>query len=218
MKRFKALIFDMNGTMINDMHYHQMAWYDVLVNQLKAPLTFEDVRHQIYGTADEMFARVFGSGKFSDAEVKSITEQKEKRYREEFLPQLKLIAGLSDYLNLARSKNIPLAIGTAAPVPNVDFVLDNLNLRNYFNAIVGPNDVAESKPSPEVFLLAASRLGIAPENCVVFEDAPKGIEAAARAGMSAVGVTSYHTIKELENKNVLFTIEDYTIKKLEELF
>jgi beta-phosphoglucomutase-like phosphatase (HAD superfamily) len=78
--------------------------------------------------------------------------------------------------------------------------------------------VAESKPNPQVFLVAANRLGIAPEECVVFEDAPKGIEATARAGMNAVGVTSYHTANELENKNVLFTIQDYTYKGLRELF
>jgi len=206
----KAFIFDMNGTMINDMHYHEQAWFNVLVNQLKAPLTVEQVRHQIYGTAAEMFERVFGAGTFSAKDIEAITLRKESKYREEFLPHLKLITGLDDFLFQAKAKRIPLAIGTAAPLLNINFVLDNLNLRNFFPVVIGPDDVKKSKPDPEVFLKAASQLGVAPEHCIVFEDAPKGIEAAARAGMKVIAVTSYHTAEELENKNVLLTIEDYT--------
>src|SRR5215831_8299853 len=129
----QAFIFDMNGTMINDMHYHEQAWFDVLVNQLKAPLTVEQVHLQIYGTAAEMFDRVFGVGKFSADEVQAITLRKESKYREEFLPHLKLIAGLDDFLLQAKTKRIPLAIGTAAPLLNINFVLDNLNLRDFFS-------------------------------------------------------------------------------------
>lgn len=218
MKKFKALIFDMNGTMINDMHYHEMAWHDVLVNQLNAPLTIDDVRHQIYGTAAEMFQRVFGTGKFTEEEIATITERKESRYRQEFLPDLKLINGLDRYLDLAKTKRIPMAIGTAAPVANIDFVVDNLRLRHYFPVIVSPGDVQRSKPDPEVFLLAAQRLGINAADCVVFEDAPKGIEAAFRAGMAAVAITSYHTAHELQNENVLFATSDYHDPRLNQLF
>lgn len=218
MPSYNAFIFDMNGTMIDDMHYHERAWYNVLVNQLNAPLTLHQVRHQLYGTAAEMFERVFGAGKFSRAEIDAITAEKEARYRKEFLPHLRLIDGLNALLDSAKSQNISLAIGTAAPLPNVDFVLDNLSLRNYFPVIIGPDDVAESKPHPEVFLKAADRLGVPAENCVVFEDSPKGIEAAARAGMKAIGITSYHTPDELKNENVLFTIGDYTHPLVDELF
>jgi beta-phosphoglucomutase len=209
MPNFHAFIFDMNGTMINDMHYHEQAWYHVLVNQLKAPLTVEQVRHQIYGTSAEMFERVFGKDHFTKEMIDTISQEKEDRYRKEFLPHLKLIEGLDVFLNKAQAGNIPMAIGTAAPLPNIDFVVDNLNLRSYFPVIIGPDDVAKSKPDPEVFLKAAHQLGIAPEKCVVFEDAPKGIEAASRAGMKAVGITSYHTAAELQRENVLFMIEDY---------
>jgi HAD superfamily hydrolase (TIGR01509 family) len=128
-----------------------------------------------------------------------------------------LINGLDAFLDKLRSNRIPLAIGTAAPLLNVDFVLDNLKLRHYFHAVIGPNDVNVSKPHPEVFLKAASRLGVPADSCVVFEDSPKGIEAAARAGMKAIGVTSYHSSEELKNENLLFTIEDYTDKMLGQL-
>lgn len=218
MSPYSAFIFDMNGTMIDDMHYHEQAWHNVLVNQLKAPLTSDEVRHQIYGTSFEMFERVFGAGKFSKEEIEEISQEKENRYRIEFLPQLKLIEGLGSFLDRTKSKSIALAIGTAAPLPNIDFVVDNLNLRSYFPVIIGPDDVAKSKPDPEVFLKAAYQLGIPPEKCVVFEDAPKGIEAAARAGMKAVGITSYHTAEELKNDNLLFAIQDYTPSILNQLF
>jgi len=204
--------------MIDDMHYHELAWYDVFVKQLKAPLTFEEVKAQLYGRSDEIFNRIFGPEKFSIEDIESITNRKEERYREEFISHLKLIKGLDTFLEKLRSNKVPLAIGTAAPVLNVDFVLDNLKLRHYFQAVIGPDDVAVSKPDPEVFLKASSSLGIPPEHCVVFEDSPKGIEAASRAGMKAIGVTSYHTSDELKNKNLLFTIEDYVDGQLEPLF
>lgn len=218
MVQYKAFLFDMNGTMIDDMHYHEKAWYDVLVNTLKAPLTLEQVRHELYGKADEMFVRIFGDGRFSKEEIEEITSTKESRYRQEFLPQLKLIDGLVSFLDKAKANNISLAIGTAAPALNVDFVMDNLSLRPYFPVIIGANDVASSKPHPEVFLKAASALGIDPKDCIVFEDAPKGIEAAHRAGMKAIGITSFHTTEELRNENVLHIIDDYSDRNLNHFF
>ena len=218
MIRYKAVIFDLNGTMIDDMQYHELAWYDVFVNQLKAPLTLEQVKHQLYGRADEIFHRIFGPDKFSQEEIRTITNRKEEEYRHEMRPHLKLIDGLELFLETLKSKQIPLAIGTAAPVLNVDFVLDNLKLRDFFQTVIGPDDVAVSKPDPEVFLKAASGLGVLSEHCIVFEDSPKGIEAASRAGMKVIGVTSYHTGEELRNPNLLFAIADFTDQRLDDLF
>ena len=217
MAKYEAFIFDMNGTMINDMHYHELAWYNILVKELKANMTQEQVKHELYGKNEELFERVFGVGKYSKEEVDAITLRKEARYREDFLPDLKLIKGLKRILNLTEIKHVRLAIGTAAIPENVDFVLDNLNLRRYFPVVVGPDDVAASKPDPEVFLKAAELLDVAPEKCIVFEDSPKGIEAARRAGMKAVGITSFHTADELENSNVICLIDDYNNPLLHKL-
>ncbi|TRW22373.1 HAD family phosphatase [Flavobacterium zepuense] len=209
MPQYTAFIFDMNGTMINDMHYHELAWFNILVKELNAGLTKEEVKLHMYGKNEELFERVFGPGKYTKEEIAAFTHRKEGRYREDFLPELKLIDGLDTFLAKAKATNVKLAIGTAAIKDNVDFVLDNLSLRNYFPVIVGPEDVVTSKPDPEVFIKAAQQLGVDPANCVVFEDSPKGIEAARRAGMKAVGIASYHTAEELANDNVLCVVDDY---------
>jgi beta-phosphoglucomutase len=214
---YKAFIFDMNGTMIDDMHYHELAWYNILVGELKAPLTRKEVKHQLYGKNEELFDRVFGAGKFTKEEVNLISLRKEAKYRNEFLPYLKLISGLDRFLDHAIKLDIKLAIGTAAIPLNVSYVLDNLNLRTYFPVVIGPDEVEKSKPDPAVFLEAAAKLGVAPEFCVVFEDSPKGIDAARRAGMKAVAVLSFHTKEELANENVLLSIEDYNDPALQKL-
>ena len=213
---YSAFIFDMNGTMIDDMHYHEQAWYNILT-QLNSGLSREEVKLQIYGKNEEIFERVFGAGRFSKEEVSVIALQKEARYREEFLPHLSLINGLDTLLAKAAAAQIRMAIGTAAIVDNVDFVLDNLQIRQYFPVIITEADVQHSKPEPEVFVKAAERLGVAPAQCIVFEDSPKGIEAARRAGMKAVGISSYHTAAELQNDNLLCVVNDYADARLLEL-
>jgi HAD superfamily hydrolase (TIGR01509 family) len=199
----------MNGTIINDMHNHELAWFNILVKELNAGLTQQEIKLNMYGKNEELFERVFGPGKYTKEEIAAFTHRKEGRYREDFLPDLKLINGLDTLLAKAKASNVKLAIGTAAIKDNVDFVLDNLNLRGFFPVIIGPEDVVTSKPDPEVFLKAAQQMGVDPANCIVFEDSPKGIEAARRAGMKAVGIASYHTAEELANDNVLCVVDDY---------
>lgn len=208
----------MNGTMIDDMHFHERAWYNIFSNELNAGLTQQEVKLEMYGKNEEVFDRIFGPGRYSKEQVEEISMRKEAQYQKDFLPHLQLIPGLAAFLNKAKATNIQLAIGTAAIPYNIDYVLDNLHLRDYFSVIVGANDVAISKPHPEVFLKAAALLGIPPAECVVFEDAPKGIEAAKRAGMKAVGIASYHTAEELQNDNVICIVKDYEDPALEELF
>lgn len=210
MSRYKAFIFDMNGTMIDDMRYHEEAWHHILTNQLQAGLSREQVKSHMYGKNEEMFERVFGAGRFTQEEIDKIVHQKETTYQRAFLPELRLIKGLDAVLAKAKAGHIGMAIGTAAIPFNVDYVLDNLKLHEYFPVIVTANDVPVSKPNPDVFLKAAGQLGVPPGQCVVFEDSPKGIEAAHRAGMKAVGITSYHTAAELQNNNVLCIVNDYS--------
>ncbi len=207
----RAFIFDLNGTMIDDMHYHAKAWYDILNNDLKAGVSWDEVKVQMYGKNSELLERIFGKNHFSDEQMKQLSLEKERKYQHEFLPKLSLILGLSQFLEKAKQQDIPMAIGTAAIPFNADFVLDNLKIRDFFKAIVSADDVVESKPHPETFLKCAQILNVEPSSCVVFEDAPKGVEAALNAGMESVVLTTTHPAEDFSlYKNVISCIKDYS--------
>ncbi len=206
----KAFIFDLNGTMINDMPYHTKAWQNLLNNQLGGNFTWDEVKPQMYGKNQEVLVRMFGPGRFTSDEMDRLSLEKEKKYQEEFLPYLELLPGLHNFLEGAWQQGIPMAIGSAAIPFNIDFVLDNLHIRHYFKAIVSADDVLLSKPNPETFLKAAQLLNVAPTDCLVFEDVPKGAEAAANAGMQAVIITTTHQREEFEGlQNVIHFAEDF---------
>lgn len=215
----RAFIFDLNGTMINDMEYHLTAWYHILNNDLNAGLSRDVVKSHMYGKNGELLDRIFGKGRFNEEQVAEISMVKEKSYQEAFRPHLELIPGLSGFLRRADEHHIRMAIGSAAIMFNIDFILDNLSIRHYFQAIVSADDVTISKPHPETFLKAASLLGVDPPACLVFEDAPKGVEAAYNAGMRCVVLTTMHEKDEFRDyPNIVHFIEDYRDPALDELF
>lgn len=187
--------------------------------QLGAGLTETQVKAEMYGKNEEVLDRVFGKGHFAPEEAGRLSVEKEKIYQAEYLPHLKLINGLHSFLDKAFERNIPMAIGSAAIPFNIDFVLDNLHLRPYFSSIVSADDVQISKPHPETYLKVAQQLQLAPARCLVFEDAPKGVEAAQNAGMQTIAITTLHTREEFaQYNNVIMFIEDYTDPALEQLF
>jgi beta-phosphoglucomutase family hydrolase len=205
----KGFIFDLNGTMINDMPYHTKAWHKKLVS-LGSSITLEETKHQCYGKNDELLERVFPN-KFTLEEKIKLGNEKEALYRIEFLPFLKLINGLAPFLEKAAAQNIKLAIGSAAIDENIAFVIDNLNIRNYFSSIVSANQVEKSKPHPETFLKCAAQLGLSPHECIVFEDSPKGVECAMNAGIKAVVILGEHKETDFAHfPNVIDCVPDYT--------
>ena len=205
--KYKAFLFDLNGTMIDDMHYHIRSWHRIL-NELGADISLERTKEECYGKNHELLDRVF-PGRFTDSEKNRIGLQKEQRYQQEFRPYLQLISGLDQYLEQARQQGIRMAIGSAAIRFNIDFVLDGLNIRHYFSAIVSADDVVTSKPDPATYLQCAELLGIAPGHCLVFEDAPKGVEAALNAGMDCVVLTTMHQKEEFNYSNIVSFNSDY---------
>ena len=215
----KAFIFDLNGTMIDDMQYHVKAWYHILNDDLGAGLTREQVKSHMYGKNSELLIRVFGKNKFTEEEMDRISIEKEKRYQHEYRPHLQLIPGLMQFLEKAHALNIPMAIGSAAIMFNIDFVLDNLNIRHFFDAIVSADDVRHSKPDGETYVKAANNLNVKASNCIVFEDAPKGVEAAANAGMPSIVLTLLHEKEEFAAyNNIIQYIKDYSQLSPSELF
>jgi beta-phosphoglucomutase family hydrolase len=219
MHKVKAFVFDLNGTMVDDMNFHAKAWYQIINNKLHGGLSLEEVKKEMYGKNEEVLERVFGKNSFSLPEMQKLSIEKEKIYQKEFAPHLGLIKGLENFLEKAKQYDFLLAIGTAAIPFNIDFVLDALHLRDYFSVIVSADDVERSKPDPETFIKAAQLLKVDASECIVFEDAPKGVEAAANAGMKAIAITTTHNRDEFEPyKNVLAFIENYTDEFLEKLF
>lgn len=206
----KAFLFDLNGTIIDDMHYHAKAWHQILTNDLGADLTWDEVKVQMYGKNREVLNRIFGEDHFSDEKADKLSVEKEKYYQEAYKPHLELIKGLRDFLAKADAQNIKMAIASAAITDNIDFIVDNLDIRHYFDAFVSADDVENSKPDPETFLKAAEKLHIKPEDCIVFEDAPKGVEAAQNAGMRCIVITTAHPKEDFSQyDNVVGFIKDY---------
>lgn len=206
----KAFLFDLNGTMIDDMDYHTQAWYEIITKDLNTQLSWDEVAREMYGKNKEVLARIFGQHHFSEEEIIRLSTQKEKKYQALYKPKLKSLPGLIPFLEKAKAAGIKMGIGSAAIVDNIEFVVDGLNIRSFFDSIVGAEHVQESKPHPETFLKVAADLQINPTDCIVFEDAPKGVEAALNAGMKCFVITTMHEKEEFEMyPNVIDFSKDY---------
>jgi beta-phosphoglucomutase len=208
LEKYAAFIFDMNGTMIDDMQYHITAWHRIL-NSLGANISLERMKAECYGKNHELLERIF-PGRYSNEEKDTMSLEKEKQYQQEFRPHLKLIKGLPLLLEQSHKAGIKMAIGSAAITYNINFVLNGLNIRKYFDAIVSADDVIDSKPHPETFAKCAEQLGLPAARCLVFEDSPKGVEAALNAGMDCLVITTMHTADEFDSySNVISCVPDY---------
>lgn len=215
-KKYTAFLFDLNGTMIDDMQYHISAWHNIL-NELGANISYERVREECYGKNHEMLERVF-PGRFPFEEKDRMSLEKEKQYQEQFRPHLRLIEGLHDYLQSIHQAGIKTAIGSAAIRYNIDFVVEGLDIGTYINTIVSAEDVEESKPHPATFLICAERLQVPADQCLVFEDTPKGVEAALNAGMDCIVITTLHQPEEFSSyQNIVGMIQDYGDPLLQQL-
>ena len=206
-----AFIFDLNGTIIDDMNFHVEAWSQLLNGELQADMDYNAVKAQMYGKNSELLIRVFGPEHFTDEEMQDLSIKKETIYQSIYKPHLKLIDGLGNFLESAYELGIPMAIGSAAIMFNINFILDNLGIRKYFGALVSADNVKTSKPDPETFIQAAEILGVAPADCIVFEDAPKGVETARNAGMKVVVIlSSLHAEEEFSDfDNIICFIKSY---------
>lgn len=206
----------MDGTMVDNMMVHHLAWQTKLA-QVGLDLTLDEVIVNCHGRNDEILTRLFGD-RFSADERRQLSQEKEAQYRATFGERLKLVDGLPGFLQTAFDLGIPMGIGTAANIENVDFVLDSLNIRHFFGAILCERDVAKGKPDPEVFLKAADGLGVPAAQCLVFEDSPTGARAARNAGMKAVILTTTHQQPEFaEFENVVAFAVNYTPLHVDEL-
>lgn len=190
-KIYKCGIFDLDGVLVDTAKYHYLAW-----KQLAAQLGYEFTLEQneaLKGVSrmrslEILLADGGLTGKFTDAEMEKLAAEKNEiyvRYIRE-LKQEELFPGVVETFRAMKAADVKIALGSASK--NASMILDRLQITPYFDAIIDGTKVTKAKPDPEVFLLAAQELGIAPCDCVVFEDSQAGIEAAKSADMLAVGV------------------------------
>lgn len=208
--RTEALIFDMDGTMIDSMPFHRESWIDfAALHGLSMPIE-EMMRRTTGRTGAECMQELFGRP-IAREESLLLVQQKEALYRKAFAPPVfREVAGFRAFASHARSLGLHIGVGTAGDAHNIAFALEHLALPEPPHAIVGGDEGLPGKPEPAIFLEVARRLDVAPAHCVVFEDAPLGIEAARRAGMRAVAVCTGHSAEELDGSHVLAAIRHYT--------
>ncbi len=203
-----ALIFDLDGVVIDSMPTHTLAWERYLEANGIDP---SNVEARMHGKRnDDLVRDLFGSH-LSDSAVFEHGAAKERLFRELIGAPLeaKLVPGIREFLAEA-SKTVPLAVGTNAEPANVDFTLNGAGIRQYFRAIVDGSQVARAKPAPDVYLRGAELLGVDPGNCIVFEDSPVGIAAARAAGMRVVGLLTHASSLD----NVDLAVRDFVRPEL----
>jgi beta-phosphoglucomutase family hydrolase len=186
----KALIFDMDGVIVDSNPLHRIVWEEYnLRNGLE---TTEAMQRRMYGKRNDDIIRDFYGSDLSPDRVFSLGAAKEALYRERLRPQLEslLVPGIRRFLQAHAT--VPKAVATNAEPANLNFVLDETGLRRFFLAAIDGHQVQNPKPHPELFLKAADCLNVAPENCLVFEDSHTGVQAGLAAGMTVVGLSTTH--------------------------
>jgi len=182
-----AVIWDVDGTLVDTAELHFAAWAK-LAAEMGRPFSRSDFAATFGRRNPEIIHILFGQ-KYSDAEIAQIGETKENYYRAAAEKGVKLLPGVRELLDGLHARGVKQAVGSSAPRGNLDLILRITDSRQYFAAIVGMEDTTRGKPDPQVFLVAAQKLGVPPRRCVVLEDAVAGVEAAKAGGMKCVAVT-----------------------------
>ena len=203
-----TLIFDMDGTMIASLPWHRQSWLE-FARRHALNTDVDDLMRRINGrTGPECIAELFQRA-IEPAQADAYIQEKETIYRELFMPRFAEIGGFTQFAGQARARGMKIGVGTASDRHNIAFAYAQLQLDWTPPVSVGGDEGLPGKPEPAIFLEVARRLGADPARCLVFEDAPFGIEAARRAGMRAVAIGSSHSAAELAGPHVVAYAADY---------
>ena len=212
----KAVIWDMDGVIADTAPYHFKAWQEVFQKR-GVSFTEEDFRRNFGQRNDTIIRNVLGKG-LSPSQIDTIAGEKEENFRQRVRQHIKPLPGAIKLLKSLREHGFKIALASSAPIENIRLVTQGLDINNCFHAIVSGREVKEGKPSPQGFLLAAKKLGVAPENCIVVEDAVAGVTAAKRAGMCCLAVTNTHPKTSLiEADLIVDTLKAVTVSDLKQL-
>ena len=181
---FRAFIFDCDGTLVDSMPLHYLAWVESLAHHA-APFDFtEDLFYSYAGVREQDVVKILNERHGSEIDPDSVAHRKSEIFHRT-IPQVQRVEPVA---SLARQRHgtLPMAVASGSEEPTVRACLEATGLLHLFDTIVTPKDVKRGKPAPDMFLLAAERMGVEPEHCLVFEDGNSGLKAAKAAGMQAV--------------------------------
>ena len=216
----KGAIFDWDGVIVDSSDLHLKSW-EALANELKLPLPNDHFEKGFGKRNETIIPQILGWSK-DPAQINHWGKRKEEIYREFGNKDgIKLARGSKDFLTQILSSTFRCSIGTSTERKNVELAIRQHDLSQYFLGVACSEDVSKGKPDPEVFLKAAKILSITPKNCVVFEDSPHGIEAAIRAGMKTVALTTTHpstTFMHLNPDLLVASLADLSVDQVEKLF
>ncbi len=203
-----AAIFDMDGVIVDNMAYHNQAW-ELFFHKYRPPLPLQEFMLHFGRTNKDLFELLF-SRELSYEEEAALGEEKEALYRKAYAPHVAPVPGFVEFVQELKAHSVRTAVGTSAPRINLDFVLDRIPLRPYFDVLIDSSDVIRGKPDPEIYLKAAGRLGCPPEFCLVFEDSFAGIQSGRNAGMKVVALSTTHPPERLLPHSPDKIIRDFT--------
>ena len=202
-----AIIFDMDGTLMNNNPYHFKAW-QAFYEKYGRNISLEEYKTEISGhTSVEIFQTFFGKV-MTPEEITTYANEKNALYRELYKPYIKPIDGLIDLLETIKQANIPMNIATSGSPANVRFMFEHIPIASYFQHVVDASEVVHGKPDPEIFLKAAQYAAADPTKCIAFEDSLAGVASAKAAGMKVIGITTMETAEDFKDTDAV--IADYT--------
>jgi beta-phosphoglucomutase family hydrolase len=206
----------MDGVIADTAPYHLQAWQEVF-RRRGVRYTEDDFKRNFGKRNDSIIRSVLGS-RVPLAEMEAIAAEKEELFRRWAASRIRPLPGAIELMQALREHGFAQAMGSSAPLENIELVTRRLGIAGFFRVIVSGREVTEGKPSPQVFLRAAERLGARPEDCVVIEDAVAGVSAAKRAGMSCIAVTSTNSRDKLSGADLIVdTLEEVTVAGLASL-
>ncbi|HXZ95020.1 MAG TPA: beta-phosphoglucomutase family hydrolase [Dehalococcoidia bacterium] len=195
-KSKKAILWDMDGVIFDSYSFHFAAWQETFAKR-GIEFTKEDFT-KLFGTRNDFIVRSVMGKKLPERDAQIVAQEKEETFREKATGNIKPFPGVVRLLNSLKKGNFKLGLASSAPKENIDLVLSELNLAGIFDCVVFGQEVTESKPSPQIYLLAAEKLAAIPNDCVVIEDSPLGVKAAKAAGMKCLAITNTHPQQKLE--------------------
>ena len=206
----KAIIFDLDGTLVDSLPYHHESWRIFFKNNNLEEHDFSEVLKEYKGGGTlELMTSVFGD-MYTKDELKKMTDDKEIIFRDIYKSKIYPIEGLKQFLDNLKKNNILLSIGSNAIRKNVLMTIEELSITNYFSSIICGDEVSRGKPDPEMFVKTLSNLNVSRDECIIFEDSIEGIKAAKNADIKVIGVTSSQSSEKLKSVGAFKTIDDYT--------